>query len=128
MRRDEYCSTRDTILKKLGFQPRRNKKFDKLHDLFEGVTMALIIAIPRFCFNENIFTSDFLNERLKAFDYGQVNESNKPSPNIAESDIKNEKATRLKQSPSASPCFAIHNNGQSGGFLHVYRCITTRRV
>lgn len=97
MRRDGYRSTRDTILKKLGFNPRQNKKFDKLHDLFEGVTMLLIIAILRFCFKEKIFTSDFFNERLKAFDYGQVNESNKPSPNISENDIKNEKSTRLKQ-------------------------------
>lgn len=88
---------RDTTLKRLNFRPRSNRKGDLMHDLFEGTSMLVIKIILNFCITKHVFTVDFLNELIKCFDYGSVNESEKPSPNFKEESLRDMKSTKLKQ-------------------------------
>lgn len=88
---------KDTILKKLRLSPRCNRKWDLMHDLFEGTSMLVIKVLLNYCIRKGIFTIDFFNERVKSFDYGSMNESEKPSPNFTEESLRNMKTFRLKQ-------------------------------
>lgn len=90
--------TTETILTRIGFKPRLNHRFDLMHDLFEGCSMVVISAILKFCFTKKIFTDEFLNQRIEHFNYGQINDSTKPTANIDEKTIKYSKTYRLKQS------------------------------
>lgn len=99
MRKFSY-KTKDTILKKLHLSPRSNHKFDILHDLYEGVTMLVVKVVLNFIITHNIFTAEFLNERIKNFDYGCADESAKPSPNFDDQSLRKILSGKLKQNAS----------------------------
>lgn len=88
---------RDTVLKRLRLSPRCNRKWDLMHDLFEGTSMLVIKVILHYCISKRIFSVDFFNERVRCFDYGSINESEKPSPNFTEESLRSMKTCRLKQ-------------------------------
>lgn len=53
---------------------------DVMHDLFEGVIPRHLKLLLKFFVVENAyFTLQMLNDKVKAFDYGVVEISNKPS-------------------------------------------------
>lgn len=92
-----YNSVIETNLTKLNFDFCKNRKQDRFHDLFEGVTPVIIIATLRECLKLSIFNVTYLNSLIKNFDYGKVNDAEKPSANITNKDIMNYKKTNLRQ-------------------------------
>ena len=54
--------------------------YDIMHDLFEGVIPRhLKLLLQYFIGQRGFFTLQMLNEKIKTFDYGVVEISNKPS-------------------------------------------------
>lgn len=92
-----YTSTNDLLLRTLNFSPWENGIFDRFHDFFQGITKVVVIQIFRFMIEKGIFNLKFLNNRIKNFQYGEVNNKDKPSFNITEDQIKSASNTRLKQ-------------------------------
>ena len=55
--------------------------FDLTHDLWEGVVpLELSLILSNFIFTKKYFSFSFLNERIKSYEYGQVELINKPTP------------------------------------------------
>lgn len=102
LRQNGYQDSRASILTKLGFKPRNNRKWDKMHDYYEGVTMLIMVCILRYCFKKNIFRAAFINRRIKAFDWGEVNSGDKPADNIDEASINKSTTKKLCQTAAQS--------------------------
>lgn len=69
---------------------------DAMHDILEGVLQYVCKEmLKEFIFKDKLFTVEQLNERISCFDYGYVNDSNKPSP-ITRQTLKSENNS-LKQ-------------------------------
>lgn len=56
-----------------------NMTFDGMHDILEGVLQYDIKFVGKYLISQKILTLDQINERIESFDYGPINQSNKPS-------------------------------------------------
>lgn len=80
-----------------------NKSVDIMHDIFEGLAYYVLVRILyQLIYVDKHLTLEVLNERIKCFDYGDLEISNKPMP-ISEEHIKSKK--KLKMSASEMACF-----------------------
>ena len=62
------------------FHTTKNYAFDLTHDLWEGIVpYELSIFFHDFIYVKKYFTMDFLNNRIKSFNYGKLESKNKPS-------------------------------------------------
>lgn len=52
---------------------------DISHDLFEGLVPEVLEHVIRYCVQNQIFTMEYLNDRIDNFPYGSVDKPNKPS-------------------------------------------------
>ncbi len=56
-----------------------NMTFDGMHDLLEGLAQYDLKFIGKYMISQKILTLAEINERIESFDYGPINQSNKPS-------------------------------------------------
>jgi hypothetical protein len=57
-----------------------NYSVDSMHDILEGILLYVMAKINyNLIYVKNIFTLDFLNSKIKCFNYGHLINSNKPS-------------------------------------------------
>lgn len=79
----------------------QNPSLDIMHDLLEGVVPFFLNIFFKFLFKSNILNIDQLNLLITSFDYGRLNNSNKPT------DINVEKRS-LGLSASQCKCLINH--------------------
>lgn len=98
----------ESILNKLKyFHVVDNYIGDLMHDWPEGIChYDILIILRQFIYEESLFTLQFLNERIKSFDYGPSCSRNKP-PEISEDMLLKDK---LKFSASEMKCFVLNLN------------------
>ena len=80
------------------FHTTKNYMFDITHDFWEGIVpLELSLILKVFISEKKYFNLNFLNERIKSFEYGPVEGINKPSPlKLDGSDIKvKQKAAKI---------------------------------
>lgn len=53
--------------------------FDAMHDILEGVLQYVLKYIGKYMISQKILTLDEINARIESFDYGPINQSDKPS-------------------------------------------------
>ncbi|XP_034253527.1 uncharacterized protein LOC117652599 isoform X1 [Thrips palmi] len=76
------------------FRAENNGNFDLMHDGPEGVIMMLIrLCLRKWIVTDGIFTVEQLNGRILAFDYGQQNSKDKPTPNFTLESLQNAETT-----------------------------------
>ncbi|KAF0046008.1 hypothetical protein F2P81_002537 [Scophthalmus maximus] len=57
-----------------------NTCVDIMHDVLEGVApLEVKLLLRHFIYEEKLFTLEQLNDRIAGFDYGYMNDKNKPS-------------------------------------------------
>lgn len=56
-----------------------NMTFDAMHDLLEGVGQYDLKFVGKYMISQKLLTLEEINERIESFDYGPINQSNKPS-------------------------------------------------
>ena len=79
---------------------------DIMHDLLEGVIPRHLKLLLRFFIMEsNFFTLEMLNEKIKTFDYGSVETSNRPSTITNLTLSSND--DNLKQSGQSTPVYCM---------------------
>lgn len=79
-----------------------NLSLDLMHDLLEGVCVYVMQSvIQHLVFVDECFTLEFLNSRIKDFDYG-TNEASIPPPTISS---KSNQGIHLRMSASEMLCF-----------------------
>lgn len=62
------------------FHVTENTCVDIMHDVLEGVApLEVKLLLRHFIYEEKLFTLEQLNQRIAGFDYGYMNEKNKPS-------------------------------------------------
>ena len=94
----------------IDFHVTENKSLDIMHDVCEGViAYTLSKIITSLIETDKLFTLEILNQRIKKFDYGDIDFSNKPriitkdtSPKNKNDIIKNK--IKLKQSAAEMLC------------------------
>lgn len=88
----------NTILNNLRqFHCAQSYTFDPAHDLLEGIVpMELKLVLNFLIIEKKIFSLELLNERINLFNYGFIENKNKPSPNFTELMLKS-KGNKLKQ-------------------------------
>lgn len=79
-----------------------NHSFDVMHDLAEGVIpVTLQLVLAQYYRNKNLgFSIDFINHRLKTFNYGYRDRKNKPSANITAPMLLQPTKHRMRQTAS----------------------------
>lgn len=99
-----YTSLEDINLSKLRFSPRNNCILGRLHDFLEGVSHIIFIQVVRFLVEKDICSIEFINRRIKSFDFGKIHDSEKPSPNLTQALVSNLKVKKLKQNGTQMHC------------------------
>ena len=54
--------------------------FDISHDILEGLAVEVMTCVTRYFLRNNYFTLEYMNNRLKNFEYAAVDMSDKPQP------------------------------------------------
>lgn len=85
------------VLSEVGFDFTKNMVFDILHDLLEGCSGLIAKLILKFYLEQKVLTAEELNRRVRNFEWGYMNQLDKPSDNFTAEYIKNDKKNTLKQ-------------------------------
>lgn len=56
-----------------------NMTFDAMHDILEGIGQLNLKFVGKYMISQKMLTLDEINKRIESFDYGPINQSNKPS-------------------------------------------------
>lgn len=73
---------------------------DISHDLFEGLVPEVLEHVIRYCVQNQIFSLEYLNDRIANFPYGNVDKPNKPS-------IMPKTISNLKVKETAMQCWCL---------------------
>jgi hypothetical protein len=85
------------------FHHTNNYVFDIMHDIWEGIApYELALILHQFIYIEKYFKLNDLNNRIKIFNYGSIEQKNKPNPIIH--DQKSQFKLKIKQSATKMTC------------------------
>ena len=100
------------------FHATKNFASDLTHDLWEGIVpYELSIIFYDFIYVKKYFTMEFLNNRIKSFNYGKIETKNKP--NLLTSNSNKCYKVKIKQKVLKKACLFKFNTFLIGDLIPV---------